>query len=791
MKLSKRLIALFLMLTMFMVSVPLGAINALALEGMGPPTDLNYYARGVDISYWQAGDSTGKNVDFSELKASGCEFVILRLGYGQSVDKAFVAFYNKARAAGMPLGVYMYGLKTTKAGAASDAAWAISVFEQYDMYFEYPIFYDIEESDQIALSSANATALCEGWCDTLKASNYFPGIYSGTQFYNKLSSSFKQNNDLWIARVLSGAGSEWSSQFTYTDKKYNEEGYTMWQYSWSNIYNGSYIYNGVYSSGTKKVDALDLDVCYKDYPSIMKANGYNNCQSSAKPALWQSILAAKELRYSSFDADGLTTLRQAYDNAVAVYNSATSTESDYKTAKTTLDNAMVCSGTTVLSKGCSYTTNVTARTDFPDENSKLTDGIKTTTSVVSTYSTYAAYYHTGDVEITVDLGAQKNSNIYTAYVASEFWGVPIPNNMTVSYSNSASGPFTQVDGKVAVQTLGNGDSVDGIYNSVLSSMTISTDTAISARYIKFALNVNNYVWVDEVEVSSGNPLLSGGIYLTGANSFIESGDCHIYTSGFGTITVSNANHAYTINAIAEHQGDGTFVIKSVEAGKGTDTADITLTDSQILIAAHNWETGVTNGTQIVGSAENANRLNSLQPGDIIVLDGVTIYDAVYFDAAPYIRIISTSSDDNNEQEHVHTPGAEASCTTSQVCLDCGEILDEAPGHTASDWAQVEDVLIRLCIYCGETLEVKRVDDENVDTGKTQIGLRGDINQNGKIDASDYFMLKSVIFGKHELNEVTVLLADVNENGTIESSDYFMLKSVCFGKYELTNPYVYN
>ena len=779
MKLSKRLIALFLMLTMFMVSVPLGAINALALEGMGPPTNMNYYAKGIDISYWQAGDSTGKNVDFNKLKASGCEFVILRLGYGQSVDKAFVSFYNKARAAGMPLGVYLYGLKTTKAGAASDAAWAISVFKQYNMYFEYPIFYDIEEPNQNALSSANATALCEGWCDTLKASNYYPGIYSGKQFYSKLTSSFKSTNDLWIAHVLNGAGSEWSSQFTYTSKSYNTQGYTMWQYSWSNIYNGSYVYNGVYSSSTTKVDALDLDVCYKDYPSIMKANGYNNCQSSSKPALWQSILKAKELRYYSFDANGLTTLRKAYDNAVSVYNSATSTESDYKSAKTTLDNAMVSSGTSVISKGCSYTSNVTARTDFPDANGKLTDGIKTTTSVASTNSTYAAYYHTGDVEITVDLGAQKNSNIYTAYVASDFWGIPIPNNMTVSYSNSASGPFTKIDATVGIQTLGNGDVIDGISNSVLSSMTISTDTAVSARYIKFALNVNNYVWVDEIEVSSGNPLLSGGIYLTGANSFIEAGDCHIYTSGFGTITVSNANHAYTINAIAESNNDGTFVIKSVEAGQGASTADITLKDSQILIAAHNWETGVTDGTQVVGSAENSGKLNRLQPGDVIALDGVTISDAIYLDAAPYIRIVSTSG--GNQQEHIHTPGAEATCTAGQICLGCGEILKEATGHTPGEWTQIENVLICICESCGETLEVKNADDDNVDTGITE---PGDINNDGKMTATDYLMLKKVVMDIISVDSLAdpdnaFARCDINGDGKLTAIDYFMLKKSIF------------
>ncbi len=789
MKLTKRLLALLLTLTMAVAMFPLGMLSASALEGMGPPTNMNYYAKGIDISFWQAGDSTGKNVDFNKLKASGCEFVILRLGYGQSVDKAFVSFYNKARAAGMPLGVYLYGLKTTKSGAASDANWAISVFEKYNMYFEYPIFYDIEESDQIALSSANATALCEGWCDTLKAKGYYPGIYSGTQFYNKLTSSFKSKNDLWIAHVLNGAGKEWSSQFNYKSKAYNTQGYTMWQYSWSNIYNGSYIYNGVYKSGTTKVDALDLDVCYKDYPTIMKTYGYNNCQSSAKPGLLQSINKAKDLRYSSFDAASLANLRTAYDKAVSVYNSSSSTDSDYKTAKTNLDNAMVISGTTVISNGCSYTVNTTPRTNFSDGANKLTDGNKSTAGVVNENGTYVAYDYTGDLEITLDLGSSKTGNLYTIYLANQFWGIPLPNDFKVSYSDSASGTFTPVDGTLTTQRVGTGDDVDGMWTSELHTMTFAAKQAVTARYIKFLININNYVWIDEIQVASGGTPLSGGIYLTGVNEKIESGDCHIYTPSFGTISVNTANHAFTINAVATKQADGNFVIDSVISGTGLDTADVTLNDDQIFIAAHNWETGITDGTQVIGSGTNSFTLNNLKPGDIIALDGITITDTVNVSAAPYIRIVSSDGVVDDDSDHTHTPGAPATCVSAQICTTCGDILVAATGHTAGDWETVEDMNVRRCTECGYVVEATR-DDVNANVGQVNLGLRGDVNENGKIDARDYLLLKRAFFKTYDLNETTTLLADVNENNSVDARDYLLLKRAFFKTYTIENPYVY-
>ncbi|MBR5278120.1 MAG: DUF1906 domain-containing protein [Clostridia bacterium] len=793
MKLTKRLFALLLTLVLTLALFPLGMISASALEGMGAPTDMNYYALGVDISYWQAGDSTGKNVDFNKLKASGCEFVILRLGYGQSVDKAFLSFYKNARAAGMPLGVYLYGLKTTKSGAASDAAWAISVFEQHNMYFEYPIFYDIEEADQIALSSANATALCEGWCDTLKAKGYYPGIYSGTQFFNKLTSSFKQNNDLWIAHVLNGAGSEWSSQFTHTSKAYNTQGYSMWQYSWSNIKNGSsYIYNGIYKSGTTKVEALDLDVCYKDYPSIMKANGYNNCQSNSKPSLLQSINKAKELRYSSYDSASLTALRNAFDNAVSVYNNDSATETDIKAAKTALDNAMVVSGKIVLSGNCNYTSSVTARTEFNDSNNKLTNGVKSSSTVSIYDSTYAAYYHSGDVEITIDLGSEKTSNLYTAYVASNFWGIPLPNSVKVSYSDSATGTFTEIAGNLSIQKVGDGDIVDGTAYSELYTMTYAAKNAVTARYIKFTINCNAYFWIDELEVASGGAPLSGGIYVSGVNSRIESGDCHIYTPSFGEITVSNANHAWTINVIATKQPDGNFMIDSVTSGEGTATPTVKLNADQIFIAAHNWESGISDGTQVIGSAANSSLLYNLKPGDVIALDGITITDAVNVSAAPYIKIISTSG--VVDGEHVHEP-SEPHCGQAPYCIKCNEVLGEASDHVLGDWTLTDDgkMEVRQCKDCGYTAEARYVSSGTTpepDPDPENLGLRGDINQNGKIDARDYLLLKRAYFGTYDLNNVTTLLADVNENGTVDARDYLLLKRAYFGTYTIANPYVY-
>ncbi|MBE6692326.1 MAG: hypothetical protein E7586_03205 [Ruminococcaceae bacterium] len=57
-------------------------------------------------------------------------------------------------------------------------------------------------------------------------------------------------------------------------------------------------------------------------------------------------------------------------------------------------------------------------------------------------------------------------------------------------------------------------------------------------------------------------------------------------------------------------------------------------------------------------------------------------------------------------------------------------------------------------------------------------LVGDVNNNGVIDALDYFVIKRAYFGKYIIRDIRV--ADVNFNGVIDSMDYITLKRVYFG-----------
>lgn len=61
---------------------------------------------------------------------------------------------------------------------------------------------------------------------------------------------------------------------------------------------------------------------------------------------------------------------------------------------------------------------------------------------------------------------------------------------------------------------------------------------------------------------------------------------------------------------------------------------------------------------------------------------------------------------------------------------------------------------------------------------------GDINDNGKIDMTDYILLKRAYFGTFPLTEEQSARGDLNNNGKIDMTDYILLKRVYFGTWQI-------
>lgn len=197
---------------------------------------------GIDVSKWQG------TIDWAKVKATGkVDFAILRAGYGKLAsqkDPKFEEYYTGATAQNIPVGVYWYSYAKTANEAKQEAEACYQCIK--GKKFEYPIFFDYEESSQA--NSSVAAAVIPAFLEAMKAKGYYVGIYS---YYSMLKSyipsDLQKKYDVWVAH--------YATSTPYT-------GHTIWQYtSTANI-------NGI--SGN-----VDMDYVYVDYPSIIKEAGLN------------------------------------------------------------------------------------------------------------------------------------------------------------------------------------------------------------------------------------------------------------------------------------------------------------------------------------------------------------------------------------------------------------------------------------------------------------------------------------------------------------------------------------
>lgn len=218
--------------------------------------------KGIDISKFQAG------INLNQAKNGGVQFAILRAGYtgyGDGVSKAkdpnFEGFYSAAKICGLPVGAYWFSIATSYQKGVDEANWMYNNCLK-GKQFEYPIYIDVEDDTggKQYLRKAGKQATTDGikgFCETLEKLGYYVGIYASdiSGFKDMMYVDQLTRYDKWVAR--------YGSEPTYVTS------YGMWQYSSTGRVSG---YSG----------NIDMNNAYKDYPSIMKANGLNGYSKSGE-----------------------------------------------------------------------------------------------------------------------------------------------------------------------------------------------------------------------------------------------------------------------------------------------------------------------------------------------------------------------------------------------------------------------------------------------------------------------------------------------------------------------------
>ena len=213
--------------------------------------------KGVDISY------ANGNIDLSKVKKAGYDFVMIRCGFGSDIasqdDTRFEESVKKAESLGLPWGAYFYTYSLSPEQDQSELAHILRLLKGKKPTM--PVAIDVEDADGYkrrkgGWNKANVTRNAKYLLEGIAEAGYYPMLYSGfEEMENYIAADVWQKYDIWFAH--------WAKKCGYTGKNL-----CMWQYGGeTNLIDGNSI---------PGVGVIDKDLCYKDYPEIIKSGGYNN-----------------------------------------------------------------------------------------------------------------------------------------------------------------------------------------------------------------------------------------------------------------------------------------------------------------------------------------------------------------------------------------------------------------------------------------------------------------------------------------------------------------------------------
>lgn len=136
---------------------------------------------GYDVSH------NNELVNFTDAKNDGKNFVMIRLGYYNHLDKNFWANVENACKANMDFGVYLYSYAYNAKEAQIEADFVLDTISQmgdYEEYFTLPVAYDLEY-DKIPQNCTKSMINNQMtvFCDTIKKAGYTPMVYVNNNWF--------------------------------------------------------------------------------------------------------------------------------------------------------------------------------------------------------------------------------------------------------------------------------------------------------------------------------------------------------------------------------------------------------------------------------------------------------------------------------------------------------------------------------------------------------------------------------------------------------------------------------
>ena len=194
--------------------------------------------RGIDVSAWQG------EIDWKKVADVGTEFAIIRITEaGNNVDAYFERNYNGCVDYGIPAGVYKFSYALSVAAVRQEAERVVDILRERQL--RYPVFLDLEYSNQRRLGQKMIERLAEEFRRIVVDAGYRFGIYCNLDWYNNVISEELKKYDFWIARYPSDDNGTLM-------ERYRPDAGIGWQYTSKGRVPGI-------------TGNVDRDVFYKDY----------------------------------------------------------------------------------------------------------------------------------------------------------------------------------------------------------------------------------------------------------------------------------------------------------------------------------------------------------------------------------------------------------------------------------------------------------------------------------------------------------------------------------------------
>lgn len=176
---------------------------------------------GVDVSKYQGG------VDWQQVKGSGIQFAIIRLGYrgysngGLRTDERYRENMAGAAEAGLDLGVYFFSQAVNVQEAVEEAEFALGQISGHQLAM--PVVFDTEEikndtSRTQGLSVQELTDITNAFCARIREAGYQPMVYANAKWLTtKLDLRQLKDIPIWYA--------------DYQEQPIYPYAFRMWQYT--------------------------------------------------------------------------------------------------------------------------------------------------------------------------------------------------------------------------------------------------------------------------------------------------------------------------------------------------------------------------------------------------------------------------------------------------------------------------------------------------------------------------------------------------------------------------------